>query len=542
VGAERCDVPRIDFPALRRPDTLSSFLCLFVFFVAIELSIDWDELHRRTSSRTRPRLHRPGPQRFAAPRRLRLAGPAVGAARRQPHFTPRPRVVILAVHERRRQHLESFDPKPALTSTRQTSRDALQGRAEPEQAQAGPRRRRQRCNGSSVINSFPTQIGFTRRGQCGTKSATGSRTLGECADDLPWSARCNTTDDNHGDADTVHSGRPHARRAIPDAGRVGALRPRLAQRQPAAVHLAGNRVYWKPARRPLPRPGPRRGALRIDPGTRSTTPAPRATPGRRTARRFELTGKLNQLRAVEYPDDPALAARIKSYELAFRMQKSVPEVLDFRDETEENENGCTASTSAVARLRDADAGGPAVRRARRALHSRCSTGRRRRGVGRARRAEGQPRDELWPGRSAVAGLLKDLKRRGPAEGNARRLRDGIRPDAGHARVGRRDHHIYGFATWLAGGGVKGGVVHGATDELGFHAVEHRITSPTSTPRFLHQLGLDSRKLEVPGRKRLEIDHGEPIRGDHCVRPAPRSEPRPAGSGPGRPAAPCRSRL
>jgi hypothetical protein len=64
---------------------------------------------------------------------------------------------------------------------------------------------------------------------------------------------------------------------------------------------------------------------------------------------------------------------------------------------------------------------------------------------------------------------------------------------------------------MAGGGVKGGVVHGSTDELGLLAMEdrHYITDVHAT--VLHQMGLDSRKLEVPGRKRLAIDHGSPIK-------------------------------
>ena len=59
--------------------------------------------------------------------------------------------------------------------------------------------------------------------------------------------------------------------------------------------------------------------------------------------------------------------------------------------------------------------------------------------------------------------------------------------------------------------MKAGHVHGATDELGFHAVEdrHYVTDLHAT--VLHQLGLDSRQLEIPGRKRLEIDHGHPIK-------------------------------
>ena len=74
----------------------------------------------------------------------------------------------------------------------------------------------------------------------------------------------------------------------------------------------------------------------------------------------------------------------------------------------------------------------------------------------------------------------------------------------------RDHHPQGFCAWLAGGGIRGGVTHGVTDELGFHAVEdrHYVTDIHAT--VLHQLGLDSHQLELPGRKRLDIDHGEPI--------------------------------
>jgi len=74
----------------------------------------------------------------------------------------------------------------------------------------------------------------------------------------------------------------------------------------------------------------------------------------------------------------------------------------------------------------------------------------------------------------------------------------------------RDHHPHGFSAWLAGGGVNGGTVHGATDELGFHAVEHRHYVTDIHATVLQQLGLDASKLEVPGQKRLQIDFGKPI--------------------------------
>jgi uncharacterized protein (DUF1501 family) len=82
---------------------------------------------------------------------------------------------------------------------------------------------------------------------------------------------------------------------------------------------------------------------------------------------------------------------------------------------------------------------------------------------------------------------------------------------GGGRTGR-DHHPHGFSVFFAGAGIKKGIVHGATDELGFHALEpgHDVTDMHAT--VLHLLGLDARRLEVPGRRRLNVDFGEPIRG------------------------------
>ena len=75
----------------------------------------------------------------------------------------------------------------------------------------------------------------------------------------------------------------------------------------------------------------------------------------------------------------------------------------------------------------------------------------------------------------------------------------------------RDHNNRAFTTWMAGGGVKGGIVHGATDEFGAEAVTDKVHVHDLHATILHLLGLDSHRLEVPGRKRLEIDHGHVIR-------------------------------
>ncbi len=116
----------------------------------------------------------------------------------------------------------------------------------------------------------------------------------------------------------------------------------------------------------------------------------------------------------------------------------------------------------------------------------------------------------------VAGLLKDLKRRGLTKDVVVVFctEFGRTPGLEQRSGGKdgRDHHPHGFTVWLSGAGVKGGTAYGATDELGFHAVEpgHYVTDLHAT--VLHLLGLDPRRLEVPGRKRLETDHGQVIRG------------------------------
>ena len=110
----------------------------------------------------------------------------------------------------------------------------------------------------------------------------------------------------------------------------------------------------------------------------------------------------------------------------------------------------------------------------------------------------------------VAGLLKDLKRRGLLKDTLVVWGTEFGRSPG-AQGDGRDHHPQGFCAWLAGGGIKGGVVNGATDEIGFHAVEQRHYVTDIHATVLHQLGIDAHKLEVPGRKRLDIDYGKPIK-------------------------------
>jgi uncharacterized protein (DUF1501 family) len=111
----------------------------------------------------------------------------------------------------------------------------------------------------------------------------------------------------------------------------------------------------------------------------------------------------------------------------------------------------------------------------------------------------------------IAGLLQDLKRRGLLDETIVVFATEFGRTPGSQRGDGRDHHPFGFSVWMAGGGIRGGIVHGATDEIGFHAVEkpQYVTDVHAT--ILHQLGLNHRAMHVPEHKRLDIDFGEPIR-------------------------------
>jgi hypothetical protein len=118
----------------------------------------------------------------------------------------------------------------------------------------------------------------------------------------------------------------------------------------------------------------------------------------------------------------------------------------------------------------------------------------------------------------VAALLRDLKQRGLLDstlvvwgGEFGRLPNGQMSEGnkrGSLNIEGRDHNSKAFSLWLAGGGVKGGTVYGATDELGFKAVENPVSVADFHATILHQLGLDSRRLTYESggqRDRLTAD-------------------------------------
>src|SRR4051812_34976195 len=254
-----------------------------------------------------------------------------------PHLRPRARSVIWLFMNGGVSHLESFDPKPALDKYAGKTIDETPFKdvQNPDKLKLARVVVVNDANGQQRNKLFPTQIGFTRRGQCGTEISDWFPHVGECADDLAVVRSLYTTDDNHGAQTQFHSGRHMLDGEFPTLGAwvhygLGSLNDNL----PQFISL-GNRVYWN--LRDGHYLGPEHDAvpLQVDPRNPLDYGQP-ATDLSRGEQRvgFDLVGRLNRLRAVEYPDDPALRARIQAYELAFRMQTSVPQALNFADETE----------------------------------------------------------------------------------------------------------------------------------------------------------------------------------------------------------------
>jgi hypothetical protein len=238
-------------------------------------------------------------------------------------------------------------------------------------------------------------------------------------------------------------------------------------------------------------------------------------PGRQRTQ-LDLVQQLNQRHLATRNDDPQLEARIQSFELAFRMQTEATEAFDVSLEPQ-----------AMREMYGETTYGRQVLIGRRLLE---------RGVRFVQiwQRPGQPwdahdkleanhRDLAKECDQPIGALLKDLKARGMLDdtlviwgGEFGRTPTVEIPTPGVSSVGQgRDHNHYGFSMWLAGGGVKGGHVHGATDELGWNAVEDRVHVHDLHATILHLLGFNHEQLtyRFAGRDfRLTDVHGHVVDG------------------------------
>jgi len=213
-------------------------------------------------------------------------------------------------------------------------------------------------------------------------------------------------------------------------------------------------------------------------------------------RYLDYLSRLNRDHSAEHPGEHDLEARMASYALAARMQLAAGDALDVSRES--------AATHKLYGLDD-----PATAE----YGTRCLMARRliERGV---RFVQIFTKNQFWDHHGSIrsglpnacrmtdqpsAALVKDLKQRGLLEstvvhwgGEMGRL-PVIQNDVGPDKIGR-DHNTYGFSMWLAGGGFRGGCVHGRTDDFGHHAVEDIVTHNDYHATLLHLFGLDPTRL------------------------------------------------
>ena len=227
---------------------------------------------------------------------------------------------------------------------------------------------------------------------------------------------------------------------------------------------------------------------------------------------LDLIGSLNRKR-LEADGDPEIATRIASYEMAFRLQTSAPELMDLRGES-----------AATLKMYGCDPAQPSFARA-------CLLARRmiERGVRFV-----NIYNEGWDAHSDVAGNLKnncgktdqasaalvaDLKQRGLLNetlviwGGEFGRTPMVENNPALGRSLGRDHHPQAYSMWLAGGGIKPGLTYGATDELGFHITENPVHVHDLQATILHLLGLDHERLTFhqAGRDfRLTDVHGNVV--------------------------------
>jgi hypothetical protein len=417
---------------------------------------------------------------------------------------PKARAVVFLFMGGGPSHLETFDPKPLLNQLHGQPRPAEFGEAKYQFIQKDAR-------------LLGTARKFQKHGQSGLEVSDLFPHVAQCIDDIAVVRSC------HGDR-VVHSAAQYelfSGRVMPGYPSMGSwilyglgtesqsLPGYIVMPDPDGALEAGQPMYTNGFLPAVYQPTLFRGNER--PVRNLDLPEGITLAQRR--RTMELIRDLNQANPV--PRDEELESRIKAYDLAFKMQTEAPEVFDLSGETRE-----TLDLYGIGVEPTDDYG------------RRCLLARRL--VEKGVRflvvvSGGGPGNLQWDAHNdieenhlrmaqqtdqPIAGLLQDLKRRGLLRSTLVLWGGefGRSPEAQGSKG--RDHHNLGFSMWLAGGGIKGGTVAGATDAIGLHAVENRYHLRDIHTTILHQLGLDQETLSYLhlGRKeRLTLVEGKVIK-------------------------------
>jgi hypothetical protein len=423
---------------------------------------------------------------------------------RQPHYRARAKSVIFLFMEGGPSHLDTFDPKPELQRRHGQPLPGSFGTVITPMGVGG-------------ANLLATQRTFRKYGACGMDVSDWLPHTATIADDISVIRSCWADGLNHvGSVCQMNTGSILAGRPCLGSWVTYGLGS-VNQNLPGYVVLTDDER--------LPVGGARNWGTGFMPATFQGTlfrssgspvlhlnPPPQIA-GQQERNRLDLLNALNQHHSARHPGDTELQARINAYELAFRMQAAAPEVVDLSDESEQ--------TKAEYGLNGAET---------RNFGHRCLLARRliERGVrfvqiycGTGSQWDAHANLEANHTRMCLrcdqptATLVKDLKRRGLLDDTLVIWGGEFGRTPMTEGTNGRDHNPYGFTMWMAGGGVKGGMVYGTTDEFGLHAVEGRAHVHDLHATVLHLLGLDHLGLTFThnGRdERLTINGGNIIEG------------------------------
>jgi hypothetical protein len=406
-----------------------------------------------------------------------IAGPQADNAltTRSPHFAARASRVIFLFMPGGPSQVDTFDPKPRLT------RD--HGKPSPKLYLGKTR------------NLLASPWGFQKRGQSGLEVSELFPHVGACVDDLCIIRSMVTDDVNHpGGCLQMNTGERVATRPSLGAwvtyglGTENQNLPGFVAIGPGPL-IEGARQYGAAFL-----PAVYQGTFVSD----LKNPIHNLTNDQvgvnRQRRELNALQRLNELHREERAEDSRLSARIESFELAYRMQLRAPETFDLSKEStamqrhygvDQKETEVFGRQCLLARR--------LVERGVRFVQLYHTTG----GF--------QPWDQhsnLKGGHAAnaratdrpIAALLQDLKARGLLEETLVIWGGEFGRTPSAEGADGRDHHPYGFTMWLAGGGVRGGLAYGATDEFGWDAVERPVHVHDLHATILHLLGLDHQKL------------------------------------------------
>lgn len=415
-------------------------------------------------------------------------GPLNPLASRPPHFPPRVKSVIFLFMYGGPSQVDTFDPKPAL--------DKWHGKAIPVF------KKEDAFNARTKATAMRSPFKFAQHGESGIPVCDRFPQVARCVDDICVIRSMYASSNNHGPAlfqmntGFVQAGRPSIGSWVTYG--LGSE----SQNLPGYVVLMDKRgapvngaLNWTNGFMPATYQGvPFRGSG--EPIANLGLPAGISPQQQR--RRLDLIRRFDEQYLAENPAEQELAARIASYELAWRMQSSAPDAVDLAQETAATHTMYGLDQGATAHFgRNCLLARRLVERGVRFVQVYSGGDNGLTAWDAHDNVEKNHTERAAETDQPVAALLQDLKARGLLDTTLVIWGTEFgRLPTNESSVGR-DHNPFGFTIWLAGGGIRGGMTLGATDEFGYAAVENRVSVPDLHATILHMLGLDHKRLTYP---------------------------------------------